>query len=160
MLTGKKVRFEDLFPIIEETLGKGKNFSFCAFGNSMLPFIRNGKDTVTLGPINAPLAKNDVIFYRRKNGQFVLHRIVSARPDGSFYLCGDNQFRIEKGIEKHQVIARLIRLERDGKEISLNSLPARFWYFLLPFRRFWLHIKSSGPNRIKRIFKKHESLQP
>ena len=154
MITGKRVQFEELFPIIEETIKRGKTFSFCAFGNSMLPFIRNGKDTVTLGPVDDRLDKNDVIFYRRNNGQFVLHRIVKLCSDGSFCLCGDNQFRIERGILKHQIIAKLNRLERDGKEIPLRSLSVRLWCCFLPIRRLLLHIKSSATIRIKRLFKK------
>lgn len=154
MITGKKVRFEDLFPIIEETIEKGNSFSFCAFGSSMLPFIRNGKDIVTLGPIENHLAKNDIIFYRRKSGQFVLHRIVNVCPDGSFCLCGDNQFRIEKGILKDQIIAKLHRLERDGKEVHFHSPVVGLWCFFLPLRRLLLHIKSAIKDRIKRLFKK------
>ncbi len=153
MITGKKVRFEDLFPIIEETIKRGQSFSFCAFGNSMLPFIRNGKDTVTLGPVVGTLTKNDVIFYRRENGQFVLHRIVKVCPDGSFSLCGDNQFRIERGIRTHQIIAKLNRLERDGKEVPLQAFSLRLWVFFLPLRRLLLHIKSGVFSRIKRLFK-------
>ena len=153
MITDKKVRFEDLFPIIDATVKGGNSFSFCAFGNSMLPFIRNGKDTVTLGPVRGQLAKNDVIFYRRENGQFVLHRIVEVCRDGSFSLCGDNQFRIERGILKHQIIAKLEKLEREGKEVPLSSFSARLWYSFLPLRRRLLHIKSSVPLRIKKLFK-------
>ena len=154
MTTGKKVRFEELFPIIEDTIQKGNSFSFCAFGSSMLPFIRNGKDLVTLGPVQDSLAKNDIIFYRRKGGQFVLHRIVRVCPDGSFHHCGDNQFRIEKGIAKHQIIAKLERLERDGKNVDLHAFPVQLWCSLLPLRRLLLHIKSAINTRIIRLFKK------
>jgi hypothetical protein len=37
-----------------------------------------------------PPKKYDVIFYRRENGQYVLHRIIKIKKDG--YVCrGDNQ---------------------------------------------------------------------
>lgn len=154
MITHKKVRFEDLFPIIQEKISSGDSFTFCAFGVSMLPFIRNGKDLVTLGPIHDALSKNDIIFYRRENGQFVLHRIVKVCADGSYNLCGDNQFRIEKGIRKSQIIAKLDRLERNGKEISSDSLFSKIWCFFLPIRRFILHVKRSVMNRVKKRFQK------
>ena len=153
MITSKKVRFEDLFPIITETVSKGNEFSFCAFGNSMLPFIQNGKDLVTLGPVSDQLRAGDIIFYRRKNGQFVLHRIVKVLPDQTYHLCGDNQFRIEKDIQDMQIIAKLVRLERSGKEVKLNSFSARLWCLLLPFRRFILHVKSAITYRIQRLHK-------
>ncbi len=154
MTTNKKVRFEDIFPIIEETVAKGNQFSFCAFGISMLPFIRNGKDIVTLGPIQGILKVNDIIFYRRENGQFVLHRIVKIHSDGKYDLCGDNQFHIEKNVASSQIIAKLIFLERNGRKIHLNRLPSKIWCLILPIRRFLLHLKSAISWRMRKLFRK------
>ena len=154
MNANKKVRFEELYPLIQETIGNGDTVSFCAFGVSMLPFIRNGKDLVTLGPVLQKLAVNDIIFYRRKSGQFVLHRIVKIYPDGSFGLCGDNQYHIENEITQEQVIAKLVGLNRKGKEISLTSPLVRVWCFFLPFRRFFLNAERAFAYRIKKLLKK------
>ena len=154
MKINKRVNFEELFPIIEETIKSGNQFTFCAFGISMLPFIRNGKDIVTLGPIKSELKKNDIIFYRRANGQFVLHRIINKASDESFDLCGDNQYYIEKGICTKQIIAKLDCLERNGKQIDLSSFKVRLWCFLLPLRRFLLHVKSAIRWRLRKLFKK------
>ncbi|MBE6712629.1 MAG: hypothetical protein E7580_03790 [Ruminococcaceae bacterium] len=154
MKANKKVRFEELYPIIEETLARGDRFSFCAFGVSMLPYIRNGKDVVTLGPVTDEYKPFDIIFYRRESGQFVLHRIVRVCSDGTFDLCGDNQFRIEKGIKREQIIAKLVGLERNGKNIDLSSAMTRIWCFFLPVRRFFLHLKSAAKYRIQKLIKK------
>lgn len=148
MTINKKVRFEELFPIIEETISAGNQFSFCAFGKSMLPFIRDGKDTVTLGPVVGDVKSGDVIFYRRDNKQFVLHRVIRVREDGTCDLCGDNQYIIEKGVRPDQIIAILVRLERNGKEIRLHSPSVRIRRFFLPLRRFILHVKSAVKRRI------------
>ena len=145
----KKVTFEDLYPIIENTIKAGNEFSFCAFGSSMLPFIRNGKDLVTLGPVSEKLKKRDVIFYRRANGQFVLHRIVAVRENGIYDLCGDNQGYVEKGISHNQIIAKLTRIERDGKEVRLDSFSAKLWYLWLPAHRFLIHVKCALHRRLK-----------
>ena len=154
MKTNKKVCFEELFPIIEETIKSGNQFSVCAFGISMLPFIRNGKDIVTLGPVKNELKANDIIFYRRPNGQFVLHRIVNVRSDNGYDLCGDNQYVIEKNVREEQIIAKLDRLEKNGKQIELSSFKARLWCRYLPLHRFFLHVKSAIRYRIKKLFKK------
>ena len=154
MKINKKVSFEELFPIIEETIKSGNQFTFCAFGISMLPFIRNGKDIVTLGPIESELKENDIIFYRRSNGQFVLHRIVSVRDDEGYDLCGDNQYVIERNIRKEQIIAKLDKLERKGNEIDLSSFKVLLWCSYLPFHRFFLHVKSAIRHRIKKLIKK------
>lgn len=154
MKISKKVRFEELYPIIKDTLAKGDTVTFCAFGVSMLPFIRNGKDLVTLGPAEERLSAGDVIFYRRSSGQFVLHRIVKVHPNGVYDLCGDNQYAVEKGICQKQVIGKLVGLQRNGKSISLHSFSSKTWCFFLPTRRFFLHVRSALAYRIKRLLKK------
>lgn len=143
----KKVSFEDLYPLILDTVDAGNEFSFIAFGQSMLPTIRNGLDLVTLGPVKDNLCKNDIIFYRRNSGQFVLHRIVRVGED-SFDLCGDNQYCIEKGIHREQIIAKLVRLERNGETLSPAALSSRLFCALLPLRRFWIHGKSFLKSRL------------
>ena len=147
-MISKKVSFENLYPIIESTIKRGNEFSFCAFGRSMLPFIRDGKDVVTLGPTTDSLKVNDVVFYRRDNGQFVLHRIIRARRDGTYDLCGDNQGYVEKGVEPRQIIAKLVRIERNGKTVSLRSFSAKLWYLRLPVRRFLIHVKCALRRRL------------
>lgn len=154
MTLNKKVSFEELFPLIKQKIDEESEISFCAFGTSMLPFIHDGSDLVTLGPIRSPLKKNDIVFYRRANGQFVLHRIVKVKDTNTLLLCGDNQFVIEKDIHPQQIIARLVRLERDGRAISLSSPQAILWSCHLPIRRLALRIRSSLAIRCKRIFKK------
>ena len=67
-----------LAPIIEEQLREGKTVRFAPKGRSMLPMIREGRDTVTLCAVDRPLKKYDIGFYRRRDGQYVLHRIVKA----------------------------------------------------------------------------------
>lgn len=147
-----KVSFSLLFPILESKIRDGHSFSFTASGVSMLPFIRNGKDQVTLSPITRPLKAGDIIFYRRRNGIFVLHRIVKKEKDGSFTLCGDNQYYLEKNIQEDQIIAILTELKRNGKNVSLSSPKARAWSRYLPARRFILHVRASIKGRMKKLF--------
>ncbi len=72
-------------------------------GNSMLPLIEEGKDTVKIVPVTVPLKKYDVILYRRPNGKYVLHRIVKITKKG-YVLCGDNQVGLEKYVKDGWVI--------------------------------------------------------
>ena len=154
MTISKSATLEDLYPIIEQKMKEDSSFSFRACGVSMLPYIRDGKDLVTLGKIKEPLKKNDVVFYRRSSGQFVLHRIVKIRDDQKFDLCGDHQFRIERGVLPEQMIAKLVRLERDGKQVFLTSRLTTLWCFLLPVRRFFLRILFPVKSLLKPLFKK------
>ena len=146
----KNGSFADLYPLIEETIKNGNSFSFRSFGNSMRPLIPNGTHTVTLSPVSSQLKKGDVVFYRRKSGAFVLHRIIKAEKDGTFTLCGDGQGFLEKGIQKDQIIAKLSALEKDGKEISLVSPMAKLYYASLPIRRLCIRFYA----RARKAFQK------
>ena len=85
-----KVHMDDLVPIIKEHLAQGQSVTFSPKGISMLPMLRQGKDTVTLSPIVGKLKKYDLPLYQRQDGKYVLHRIVKVK-DGFFTMAGDNQ---------------------------------------------------------------------
>ena len=59
-------------------LSYGEQVPLVITGNSMYPFLRHGRDTVYLQKVQRPLKKGDMVLYRRKNGQYILHRIVFA----------------------------------------------------------------------------------
>ena len=98
----------------------------------MLPLIREGKDSVILvAPDN--LKKHDIVLYRRKNGAYVLHRIIKIRDD-EFIMCGDNQGQPERGIYRENIIAKVSSVISDsgadliaspGYERYLSSLKYR-----------------------------------
>lgn len=72
-------------------------------GTSMLPLLRQRIDTVKLvAPTN--IKKHDVVLYVRNDNTFVLHRVMKITKDG-YTMCGDNQFILEKGIKRNQIIA-------------------------------------------------------
>ena len=85
----------------------------------------------------------DIIFYRRDDGHFVLHRIVGIDENG-FILCGDNQTDLEKGITDKNVIAKVIEIHRAEKIIDVNDKKyikrVNFWIKALPHRRYPLVI--------------------
>ena len=134
----KDVSFETLIPLIQDCLARGKNVWIYPKGTSMLPMIRQGVDKVLLSPLPDKLKKYDLPFYRRDNGQFVLHRIVEA---GETYTClGDNQFILERCVRQEQMIAVVSAFERNGKNFSVNRLSyqlyCRFWHYTRPIRHF------------------------
>ncbi len=125
----KKVSLNDLFPIISEQLNAGGSASFTVHGNSMEPLFKNRKSTVRIEkPKKAP-KKYDVIFYRRENGDFILHRIVGVKKDG--YICrGDNQISNEYPVKAEAVIGVVTEYGNDGKLSSINSLKQKIYAFL------------------------------
>lgn len=137
----KKVntQLEDLSPLLTERLKAGQNIRFSPRGVSMLPMLREGTDSVVLSPLPEKLKKYDLPLYQRKNGKYVLHRVVEA---GQTYTCvGDNQFTFEHGLEHDQMIALVTAFYRGDKEYKVTDwryrLYCRFWHHSRPLRRFW-----------------------
>ena len=149
------IRLETLFPLIEEKLKSGGEVSFKPHGISMLPLIRQGKDSATIGPLKAAPKKNDVIFYRRPDGQFVLHRIIGKNENG-FILCGDNQYIKEYGVKSDWIIGIMTAVTRDGVTIPCGSSKYRkcckygcLHRNRLRMRQFMRRVVS----KLKRVFK-------
>ncbi|MDO4743779.1 MAG: S24/S26 family peptidase [Clostridia bacterium] len=135
-----KVSLNEIFPVICETLESGASVTFKPHGTSMLPLLRQGRDSVTLKKPQKPLKKYDIIFYRRKTGQFVLHRIVGKKAD-RLIIRGDNQLENEYGINADMIIGVVTHISRDGKKISCRS--ASYWFyvmFLRPLRGIKLRV--------------------
>ena len=138
MITKSKdfVSMEDLVPLIREQLSAGQPVSFTPTGNSMLPMLRHGVDSVTLSPVPEKLHKYDLPLYRRENGQYIMHRIVAVSDT---YTCmGDNQFVLEQGLAHGQMIGLVTAFTRNGKAYSVQhkgyQLYCRLWYHSRHFR--------------------------
>ena len=132
-------RLDALMPLIRERLEAGQTVRFSPLGISMLPLLRQGKDSVVLSPVPEKLKKYDLPLYRRPDGQYVLHRIAEV---GDTYTCiGDNQFRMEAGVEHGQILALVTAFYRGERKWEVTSplyrLYCRFWHYSRPLRRFW-----------------------
>ena len=130
---------DDVMPAIKELLAKGQTVRLYPKGISMLPMLRQNIDSVMLSPVKGKLKKYDLPLYQRRNGQYVLHRIVKV---GQTYTCiGDNQFDYETGVRHDQVIAVVTSFTRGARLHSVNELPyrlyCRFWHYSRPVRHFW-----------------------
>ena len=117
----KIVQIEDIVPIIEEQLKSGGKVSFTPRGTSMLPLFRDNVDTVILATPEFALKKYNIVFYRRNNGQYILHRIVKVQKD-SYKIRGDNQVVNEYGISKDNIIAVFVGFKRNGKEYTTANI--------------------------------------
>lgn len=124
---------EMLIPELLALLEQTPSVPLTISGNSMTPFLAHGRDTVFLSKVTRPLKKGDMIFYRRQNGQYVLHRICRVHPD-SFDLVGDAQTYIETGIRPEQVLAIVNTVRRKGRLLEKGH----FWWDF--FEMFWLRI--------------------
>ena len=128
----EKMKFETVMPIINEAFEKGEAFSFTPNGVSMKPFITGGKTKVTIEKYTGGAKKHDVVFYKRDDGKYVMHRIVKIYPD-SFGVCGDNQWWVEKVFDR-QIFAIVTAVE------GRCGMGGRLYLATLPQRRFIIHV--------------------
>lgn len=127
---------------MEEVLSEEGRLVTTAIGVSMLPCIRPRRDIIVLERPEGPAGVRDVILYKRRNGSYVLHRIIQVRPD-DYVLCGDNQYIPEPGIRNEQVLGILkgfYRGERyiDCEKNRLYRMYVRFWCVSITARKLLL----------------------
>ncbi len=147
-----KVSLEDVCDIMTEKLDSGGEIAYSPKGRSMLPLIKQGRDTVILKKPDRKLKKGDIIFLRRTDGSFVLHRIIKVQKDGKYTICGDNQYILEKNIDNDNIIARICALKRGEKDFNLDGLPHKIYFRLLFLRRF--RLKYLSIRAVKTVVKK------
>lgn len=174
------VPLEQLAPIMTECLAQGQEVVLTITGHSMSPFMRHKKDQVVLIACDPQaLQPGDVPLYQRRNGSYILHRIVE-RDDGTmrtrfgvdevlpsrcdslqYTMLGDAQWVEESGIEPDQIIAvatafisRGKRWECAGDAYRNNRLR---WHRLLPLRPLLVrvyhlprHVRYGIPYRLRR----------
>lgn len=145
------INLSDAFLVIEEKLKMGGEVTFKPNGTSMLPMLRPGKDSVTIKRANK-LFKNDVVLYKRMNGQYVLHRIVGKRKDG-YVMRGDNQWFFEKGISRQMIIGKVIAFTRNDRRIGCKNIEYRMYIGLSKALWFFQFMKKVVLKIIKIIKK-------
>lgn len=129
---------QELTPVIAEVLEKGGSVELTVTGNSMRPMLWDRESRVRLA---APerLRRGDIPLYRRRDGTYVLHRIVAVENEGAYTCCGDNQWRLEPGVRERQVAAAVTDFTWRGRWVScaspLYGLYWRSWVALRPVRR-------------------------
>lgn len=152
------VALAELYPLIREILDGGGEFTLTITGTSMYPFILGGRDRVTLSPICGRLKKNDLPLYRRRDGSFVLHRVVRVEDDGSYTMCGDHQWMLERGIRQEQLIALATAYVRKGRTITDRNVLYRVyrtvWTWVLPRRYVFFRWNDRLHRLGRRLFRK------
>ena len=122
-------------------------------GNSMTPFLINGRDTVYLSRLERPARRGDILLYRRRSGSYVLHRVYRVTAEG-YTMVGDNQQRLEPGIREDQVLALVTRVERKGVLLEpgcpMWDFFEKVWIRLVPLRKVLHRLYSN----ISRLFRK------
>ena len=130
---------EEAIRLVEE----GVSVTLPVRGNSMLPFIIGGKESVILGQ-PTDLQVGDVVLAWVEGGRYVVHRIIHLKGE-QVTLMGDGNLEGTERCLIADVKAKATHVvNRQGQHRYLyaywRSIGARLWFFLLPFRRYLLAI--------------------
>lgn len=147
----EKFKLVDFEPIIREVVDSGGEFTMKTNGTSMLPMLSDGNDVVVLVKPGEKLRRSDVIFYKRQNGQYVLHRIVGVHR-GTYVLRGDNQIVNEHGVKPEQIIAVMRAYIKDGRRIDVESAEYKRYLKRLSFIYCGKLLKSSASHVKNMVF--------
>ena len=123
-------------------------------GESMRPLIRKQRDAVTVVRVCRELKRGDVVLFLRKDGAYVVHRIWKIKGE-SIVTAGDNCVECDAPVSASDIRGIVIKAERNGKIINLDSAVSRafgiLWQMTRPLRSVWLKIKKCGAGILKRM---------
>lgn len=126
---------------VKGLLAEGKDVVIPTKGNSMLPFIRGGRDCVNLRRLGS-LDVGDIVLAEIREGTYVLHRVFALDGD-AVTLMGDGNIRGVEHCRRQDVAGTVLTvLKENGREVDCRSPKAmrraRTWRRLMPFRRIIL----------------------
>lgn len=119
--------------VLRELVEEGREVSLLVSGSSMSPFLAHQRDYIYFKKPDRELRKGDMVFYQRRTGQYVMHRIWKVKND-QYYLVGDAQQEIEGPLDRDQIFALITKVQRKGKWIE----PGDFWWEF--FEKVWINI--------------------
>lgn len=147
---------DELLALIRERLAAGQTIRYLPFrGVSMMPMLRQGKDTVEIAPLPEKLQKYDLPVYQYSSGKVVMHRIVDVKDD--YYVClGDNTYSYER-ITSDMLIGKVTAFKRGEKRIEMADpayrLYSRIWVAIYPIRKAWRAFVRRVKNILRPIVK-------
>ena len=116
-----------LVDLMRQVLSRGMPFRFHARGGSMVPFILDG-DAVCVAPFGkrGPGFGEVVVFLHPQTGHLVVHRVVGKHGQACL-IQGDNIAGDPDGlIPIKNLLGRVTRVERNGRQIWLGLGPERY----------------------------------
>lgn len=107
----------------EEYLKEYHMLTYRNVGVSMLPMLKQGRDTFTVRAVeNGETCKRwDVVLYKRPPERYVLHRIIRVYEDG-YDILGDNCIGIESHIPKENIIGVLTEFTHKNKSYKISDI--------------------------------------
>lgn len=99
---------------IEDVLNEKGVYVGPTVGVSMLPMLKNRRDTIVVKPKTERLKRLDVALYKRGEA-YILHRVLQA-VDGGYIIRGDNCY-VDENVPESAVIGVLVEFFRKDKHV-------------------------------------------
>ena len=140
---------------IEDVLSLNRKYIGPTVGVSMLPLLKNRRDTVVIEAKTERLKPLDVALYKRGDA-YVLHRVIAVKEDG-YIIRGDNCYA-DENIPEDWVIGVLTEFFRKGKHVFCTDKKyiryAKNRVKNYKIRRFYMRVKAKAKAVIKKILGK------
>ena len=132
----KVVANEVLLEEAAALMNEGREVTIKPLGNSMLPFIRGGRDSVRLKKMPS-VDVGDMLLVRLPGPRYVLHRLIAM--DGErLTLMGDGNLAGTESCTTADVLGTVTAIERGSRVVKPGN--GRWWRMLKPIRRYLLAI--------------------
>ena len=119
---GKVIGEEGFFQAAQMVISEGKGVVFTPKGNSMLPFIRSGRDSVVLSPLMRPLEIGDILLVKIGDRYF-LHRVFNLHEKEHCMIT--------------DVIGIVTEIRKENGKIIIPG-KGKLWRMVRPLRRYLL----------------------
>lgn len=139
---------------IEEVLAEKGSYVGPTVGVSMLPMLKNRRDTIVVKQKTERLKSLDVALYKRGDS-YVLHRVLTP-IEGGYIIRGDNCYA-DENVPEQAVIGVLTEFFRKGKhfyctdEKYIKYVKKRLKTYKI--RRFFVLLKCKCKSVVKKILK-------
>ena len=135
--------------VLKDMAEQGHEVSMPVVGTSRDPFLFHNRDKIYFRKPEGTIKKGDMVFYQRESGAYVMHRVMKVKKQ-QYYMAGDHQTFLEGPIEKKQIFAKVVSVEKDGVWITEED---KLWKFYAVWwrRLFWLR---KVVNKLRRIIGK------
>lgn len=133
----KTIGDENYFALVDDLLKEGREVIITPKGNSMLPFIRNGRDEVVLTRLVRPAEIGDILLVKIGD-RFIMHRVFEVDGD-ALTLMGDGNVYGKEHCGYSDVIGLVTEIRKAGGRI-VKPGKGKAWRLLRPFRRYILAI--------------------
>lgn len=128
---------------VENMLADGRSVMLKATGNSMLPFIVGGRDSVLVRRPSGIPAVGQIALAHLPDSRYVLHRIVRIHG-AEIVLMGDGNLKETESCRFPDITGVVTRIIRNGRYVDCDAgserRKAKIWARLLPIRRYLLYI--------------------